>query len=104
VKTSADWPRFIIRLHGLNIERLQWRVLELLEPGWLIVDKGAFHYHTRRAMVRKGWIEVRVYETHMLARLTPAGREIRDRVDVMMARRRYRDLVVARRERRKADR
>jgi hypothetical protein len=96
-------PRFII-IGGTEIKKAQWDVLDLLEPGWLILDRGAFHYNTRNALVNKGWIEVRLYETHMMARLTLAGREIRDRIHIRQAHREERRLELARLAKRRQER
>jgi len=83
------WPKYGV-IRGIEIQVVQWEVLQLLEPGWLFLTKRAFHHNTRAGLVRRGWIEVKLFEGYMMVRLTPVGRELRDLIHIRNARRRER--------------
>ena len=77
----ARAPYTRINFRNEKIYQTQVDTLDFLEPGWLMLKASAIHQNTRAAMVKKGWIEVRVYRWGLLARLTPAGREVRDALE-----------------------
>lgn len=74
------------RIAGTDIYEAQWAVLELLEPGWLLLSRTFCHYHTRHSLVNRGWVEVRDRGDYLMVRLTKAGRQVRDAVYVKQAR------------------
>lgn len=71
----------------MEVQLAQWDVLQLLEPGYILVSWRFCHYHTRNALVRKSWIDVQKREGFLMVRLTKAGMEIRDMIYAVHARR-----------------
>jgi len=71
---------------GLVIHERQWIVLNALEPGWMFIDKAAFHGTTIRSLVSKGWISIRQFPDYYMMRLTKFGIEIRNGILIRHAR------------------
>lgn len=80
-------PSGKIKFKGEEFSKLQWKLLEALEPGWISIKKrGAFHGLTINGMVRRGYVEVREYPEAFLIRLTKAGIEVRNQIHIREAR------------------
>ena len=91
-------PR-IARVDKIDVFAPQWAVLEILPPFWIEVRKSFCPPQTRCSMVRRGWLDVRDRGEYFLARLTPAGRALRDRLIRRWAIRRDRGTSVGRKKR-----
>jgi hypothetical protein len=62
----------------MEIEAAQWEAVEELSPGWQVFPRKHWHQTTRASLVRRGWVEVRDYGFFFMARLSFAGRVLRD--------------------------
>jgi len=77
-----------LTIGDLRITVNQRAVLDLLEPGWLMVEKNLGRYgKTLPSMVKRGWIERRIRSEYEMLRLTRQGREVRDAFHIRDAKR-----------------
>lgn len=74
------------RIGSIVVTVPQWAVLDKLGPHWEFYAKEVMHFRCRQSMERKGWIQTRWVQGLLMARLTPAGVEIRNVIDGRRAR------------------
>lgn len=77
---SRRFMRFHYRGGHYEVTEQQWRVLELLSPNWIFIKWSVIHFNTRLGLKRRGWCEFNNVQGYLHARLSAAGREIRDEV------------------------
>lgn len=78
--------------HWYEVTVPQWRAFELLGPGWLWLKWDVIHFNTRLGLQRNGWAEFRSVGGTLQARLTKAGRVVRDKIERRLALRRNREM------------
>jgi hypothetical protein len=83
--------RPVARFKDLEVTIPQWRMLELFAPIWDYYKADVCHFNTRIGLERRGWAEFKWVQGVLMARLTPAGMEIRDAIHTRRARAKARE-------------